>query len=58
MGNLTKKEKIVCCIGNVNLKSAAILCNTSASYVSNVWSDFGYNYKREKKRYNAFGYKN
>lgn len=37
---MTKKEKIIACYGHLKLKSIAIICDTSLSYVQNVISNF------------------
>ena len=42
---LTKKEKIIACIGHVNTRSMAKMCNTSLSYVGNIISEYWDNEK-------------
>lgn len=45
---LSKKEKILSCIGKLTQKSTANLCEVCQSYVNTIWTDVGYNYKEER----------
>jgi hypothetical protein len=53
---MNKKQKILSCIGFVNPKSTAKMCNTQQAYVSVVWAEAGY-FWREEKGYDSFGNK-
>ena len=38
---LNAREKVLSCHGNVNTRSAAIMCGVSRAYVYNIWNKAG-----------------
>ncbi len=39
---MNTKQKIISCIGNLNAKSTAIICNITVNYVYSAWRRVGY----------------
>lgn len=54
---ITKKDKIIACFGFLTTKSTAKVCNTSPSYVSNVWNNEGLEYNSLTRSYKQTVYR-
>lgn len=54
---MDKKEKILCCIGNLTLSSTSKVLGIPKSYISMIWNKAGYEWQQEKKKYDRFGRK-